>query len=162
MDYKEIKELMTAFNKSELSELELEEGEARIYMSKLTNADFAQPVPPQMVQMPQMQQMMPAAPVMTAAPVAVEAPTPAPAAKDEGKTINSPMIGTYYESATPGTPAFIKVGDIVEKGQTLCIIEAMKIMNTIESEFKCKILKLLIENGKPVEYGQPIFVVELL
>ncbi|MDR2870168.1 MAG: acetyl-CoA carboxylase biotin carboxyl carrier protein [Deferribacteraceae bacterium] len=157
MNLKEIKELMQLFDESAIGELELEEGESRLYLSKTpSNANFAQP----MMQMPQ---MMPAAPAMaTPAPaLTAEAPT-APAAKDEGNTINSPMIGTYYESATPGAPAFIKVGDIVEKGQTLCIIEAMKIMNTIESEFKCKILKFLIENGKPVEYGQPIFVVELL
>ena len=104
-----------------------------------------------------MQMQAPVAQSPAAAVPAVEA-SKEPA--DLGKTIDSPMIGTYYEAPSPGAASFVKVGDVVEKGQTLCIIEAMKIMNTIEADFRCKILKMLIENGKPVEYGQPIFVVE--
>lgn len=159
MDYKEIKDLMRFFDKSGVNELEIEEGETRIYMSKTSpDAGYAQPMMMPQMQMPQMpMNMAQAAPVADNTPAASSADTSA-----SDKTIDSPMIGTFYEAPTPGAAAFVKAGDIVEKGQTLCIIEAMKIMNTIEAEFKCKILKVLIENGKPVEYNQPIFVVDPL
>jgi acetyl-CoA carboxylase biotin carboxyl carrier protein len=79
-----------------------------------------------------------------------------------GDVINSPMVGTFYSSPSPESPAFVKVGDVVKKGKTLCILEAMKIMNEVEAEFDCKIVEILVTDGSPVEYDMPIFVVEKL
>ena len=100
----------------------------------------------------------PAASVAVAPAVApVEASAPAAIV---GDTINSPMVGTYYASPSPEAPAFVKIGDTVKKGQTLCILEAMKIMNEVEAEFDCKIIDMLVKDGDPVEYDMPIFTVE--
>ena len=102
-----------------------------------------------------------AAPV-TAAPVAAPVAATAPAVTEEiaGDKILSPMVGTYYASPSPDSPVFVKEGDIIKKGQPLAILEAMKIMNELEAEFDCKILKILVEDGRPVEYDMPLFVVE--
>ena len=152
MDFKEIKELIRVFDKSELNKLKVKEGEFEVAMQKgfeggtvvTTSAAVAAPV------------AAPAAAPVAAAPVAaVEAPTAI-----SGDTINSPMVGTFYASPSPEAPAFIKVGDTVSKGQTLCILEAMKIMNEVEAEFDCKIVEILVKDGEPVEYDMPIFVVE--
>ncbi|MDR2884491.1 MAG: acetyl-CoA carboxylase biotin carboxyl carrier protein [Deferribacteraceae bacterium] len=148
MNLKEMKDLIEFFDKSGLTELEIEDGDNRLYVSKNSNIAPMQYAPAAMPQM--------IAPQATPA-IAAQADTKA---VESGNTIESPIIGTYYSAASPGAAPFINVGDIVEKGQTLCIIEAMKIMNTIEAEYRCKIVKMLVENGKPVEYGQPIFVVE--
>lgn len=154
MDFKEIKELIRVFDKSELNKLKVKDGDFEISMQTgfeggtvvATNAPVAAaPIA--------------AAPV-AAAPAAV-ATTEAPAAVS-GDTINSPMVGTYYASPSPESPAFVKAGDTVKKGQTLCILEAMKIMNEVEAEFDCKIVKVLVEDGNPVEYDMPIFAVEKL
>jgi acetyl-CoA carboxylase biotin carboxyl carrier protein len=106
------------------------------------------------------------APVTQAAPAATISATPvtvevAKVAKS-GETINSPMVGTYYSSPSPESPSFVEVGATVKKGQTLCILEAMKIMNEVEAEFDCKIVEILVKDGSPVEYDMPIFVVEKL
>jgi acetyl-CoA carboxylase biotin carboxyl carrier protein len=106
-----------------------------------------------------------AAPVASAsAPAVAQAPaaTEAPAAALAGETVKSPMVGTFYASPSPEAPAFVKVGDTVKKGQTLCILEAMKIMNEVEAEYDCKIVEVLVKDGDPVEYDMPIFVVEKL
>lgn len=139
MELKDIKELMRLLDKSGLTELEFDDGDTRIYLSKAVQA-------------------------VQVAPVAQAAAAPAAEAKcppaESGTVIESPMIGTYYSAPSPGAEPFVKAGDTVDKGQTLCIIEAMKIMNTIEADYRCKILRVLTENGAPVEYGQPIFIVE--
>jgi len=153
MDFKEIKELIRVFDKSELNKLKVKEGEFEVAMQKgfeggtvvTTSAPVA------------------AAPV-AAAPVAPAA-APAPAAEAapaavSGDTINAPMVGTFYASPSPEAPAFVKAGDTVKKGQTLCILEAMKIMNEVEAEFDCKIVEVLVKDADPVEYDMPIFVVE--
>lgn len=155
MDFKDIKELIRVFDKSELSKLKVKEGEFEIAMQKgfeggtvVTSAPVAAPV------------------VQAAAPVAsVSAPVasaPETTASAKGDTINSPMVGTFYSSPSPESPAFVKVGDTVKKGQTLCILEAMKIMNEVEAEFDCKIVEILVTDGSPVEYDMPIFAVEKL
>ncbi|WP_320035709.1 acetyl-CoA carboxylase biotin carboxyl carrier protein [Halarcobacter sp.] len=152
MDFKEIKELIRVFDKSELNKLKVKEGEFEVAMQKgfeggtvvTTSAPVAQVA------------AAPAATAPVAAPVA-----DAPAAIS-GDTINSPMVGTFYSSPSPEAQAFVKEGDTVKKGQTLCILEAMKIMNEVEAEFDCKIVKVLIENASPVEYDMPMFVVEKL
>merc|ERR1711879_840680 len=104
----------------------------------------------------------PAAPIAAPAPVAAPAPTEAVAATTLGDTINAPMVGTFYASPSPEAGPFIKEGDTVKKGQTLCILEAMKIMNEVEAEFDCKIVKILVEDAAPVEYDMPMFEVEKL
>lgn len=114
------------------------------------------------------QQIIMHAPMQAAAPVAAPAATKAPAKKeappvaDDSKliTIKSPMIGTFYRSSSPDKPPFVKVGDEIKKGQTICIIEAMKLFNEIESEFSGKIVKVLMDDTTPVEYDQPLFLVE--
>ncbi|HHL71908.1 MAG TPA: acetyl-CoA carboxylase biotin carboxyl carrier protein [Bacteroidetes bacterium] len=109
-------------------------------------------------------------PPAPAAPAAAPAPQPAPAPQASpeqgsaasGDEIKSPMVGTFYRAPAPDADPYVKVGDTVQKGQVLCIIEAMKLMNEIEAEFPCKILDILVENAQPVEYNQPLFIVEKL
>ena len=153
MDFKEIKELIRVFDKSELNKLKVREGEFEIAMQKGfeggTVVTSAAPAPV-------------AAPVQAAAPAPVASTSEVTTTAPAGDTINSPMVGTYYEAPSPEAPAFVKKGDTVKKGQTLCILEAMKIMNEVEAEFDCKIVDVLVENGKPVEYDMPLFVVEKL
>jgi len=145
MDMKQIKALMKDFDESTLSSIKINKEGFSIELEKATIATVAAaPVA--------------AAPV-AAAPVAAAA---APAAIEElsGDKILSPMVGTYYASPSPDSPVFVKEGDIVKKGQPLAILEAMKIMNELEAEFDCKILKVLVADGKPVEYDMPLFLVE--
>lgn len=153
MDFKEIKELIKLFDKSELSKLKVKEGEFEVSMGKGVEGvvTVAQSAPAAV-----------AAPVASAPAAAVAAPTPAAeaAAPVSGDTINAPMIGTFYTSPSPDSAPFAKVGDTVKAGQTLCILEAMKIMNEVEAEFDCKIVKILVDDGEPVEYDMPLFVVE--
>ncbi|RXJ86871.1 acetyl-CoA carboxylase biotin carboxyl carrier protein [Arcobacter sp. CECT 8985] len=155
MDFKEIKELIKVFDKSELNKLKIKEGEFEISMGKgfdgtVEMAPVAQAV----------QQAAPATPV-------ISAQTETSCTTEKGNqtcadTINSPMVGTYYAAPSPNTAAFVKAGDTVKKGQTLCIIEAMKIMNEVEAECDCKILEVLVEDGHPVEYDMPLFAIEKL
>ena len=148
MDLKDIKDLIRFFDKSGLAELEIEQEDGRLYLSKNSPVQtFTAP-----------QNYAPAALSQTLSQPELTAKQE----DDKGNTIESPMIGTYYEAPSPGAAPFVKVGDVIEKGQTLCIIEAMKIMNTIESEYRCKILRMLVQNGQPVEFGQPMFMVEPL
>lgn len=157
MDFKDIKELIRVFDKSELNKLRVKEAEFEISMQKgfengVTTVTTTQAVAPAVTPVA-------VAPVAqnTAAPLANEEKA-APAIN--GLTINAPMVGTYYSSPSPESPAFVGIGDTVRKGQTLCILEAMKIMNEVEAEFDCKIIDILVHNGDPVEYDMPIFVVE--
>jgi acetyl-CoA carboxylase biotin carboxyl carrier protein len=154
MDFKDIKELIRVFDKSELNKLKVKEGEFEISMQRgfesavttvTTSAPMAQIAP------------VAAAPVATASVVVDATPT-----AKSGDVINSPMVGTYYSSPSPESPSFVEVGSTVKKGQTLCILEAMKIMNEVEAEFDCKIVEILVKDGSPVEYDMPIFVVEKL
>ncbi|ACM93042.1 acetyl-CoA carboxylase, biotin carboxyl carrier protein [Nautilia profundicola AmH] len=149
MDLREIKKLLEAFDKSTANILEYENEEFRIYLDK--SASAVQTVAPQAVQQVQ------AAPV-PAAQTTVEA---VQETKElEGELITSPMVGTFYQAPSPDSPPYVKVGDKVKKGQTLCIIEAMKIMNELEAEFDCEILEILVEDGQPVEFDTPLFRVK--
>lgn len=152
MDFKEIKELIRVFDKSELNKLKVKEGEFEVAMQKGFEGGTVVTTSAPVAAAP-----VAAAPVAAPAPAAETAVVAAPVA---GDTINSPMVGTYYASPSPEAPAFVKVGDTVKKGQTLCILEAMKIMNEVEAEFDCKIVEILVKDGEPVEYDMPIFVVE--
>jgi acetyl-CoA carboxylase biotin carboxyl carrier protein len=156
MDIKQIQELIKFVSKSGASEVSIEQKDFKINIktsSTVTSVATHVPVPMQ-VAAPQ------AAPVAAAAPAA-EAPK-APAKENTGNliTIKSPMIGTFYRSSSPDKPAFINVGDEVKAGKVVCIIEAMKLFNEIESEVSGKVVKILVDNSSPVEYDQPLFLVE--
>jgi len=158
MDLKEIQDLIRFVSKSGVTEVELEKDGFKIVIKSDRPAE-------QMAYVQQAPMMM--APPVQAAPAAVAAaaPAPAPAAApaavsaETGVPIKSPMIGTFYRSAGPDKDVFVKVGDKVEKGQVVCIIEAMKLFNEIESEVSGTILKVLVDNANPVEYDQPLFLV---
>lgn len=153
MDLRKLKTLIDLVSESNVSELEITEADGKVRIVKAG----AQPVVVQTVA---------AAPVLApAAPVAAAAPAAAPAAAAEapaetGHVVKSPMVGTFYRASSPGAKAFAEVGDVVKAGQAVCIIEAMKIMNEIEADQDGTITKILVDNGQPVEYGQPLFVIE--
>ncbi len=164
MEFKQIQELIKAINKSNISELSVEEGDFKITIKQAQTVSETQYVAVQApVQMPAMQAAPAPAPaaIQSAAPSAPAAqPAAAPAASDNLVTIKSPMIGTFYRSASPDKPSFVNVGDDVNTGSVICIIEAMKLFNEIESEVKGRIVKVLVDDASPVEYDQPLFLVE--
>ena len=158
MEYKQIQELIKTINKSNISELCIEEGDFKIVIKQ----ELA--VPTQYVNMPQVpMQVQSTQPVQqssaTQATPATEKPA-APAANSNFITIKSPMIGTFYRSPSPDKPLFVNVGDEIKAGQVLCIIEAMKLFNEIESEVSGRIVKVIADDSSPVEYDQPLFLVE--
>ena len=152
MDIRKIKKLIELIEDSDIAEIEIHEGEESVRLSRTSSV----------------------ATVVAAAPaaqtLAAPAAAPAPAASTEtsteaveeisGHVVNSPMVGTFYRAPSPGAKAFVEVGQKVSSGETLCIIEAMKILNQIESDASGTITKILVENGQPVEYNQPLFVIE--
>ncbi len=147
MDLRKLKKLIDLVQESGIGEIEITEGEEKVRISRQIAAG------PVMMASPQMHpQMQPMAMAPQAAPAA---PEPEPA----GHTLKSPMVGTFYRAPSPGAPSFAEVGQSVTKGQTLCIIEAMKLLNEIESDATGTIKAILVENGQPVEYGQPLFLI---
>ena len=149
MDIRKVKKLIELLEESQIAEIEIHEGEESVRISRMT-------------------QSVPAPAVIQAAPPAVmAAPQAAPAAAlepgepavPEGHAVTSPMVGTFYEAATPGAKAFVEVGQQVNIGDTLCIIEAMKMLNQIEADKSGKVMARLVENGQPVEFGQSLFVI---
>ncbi len=152
MDLRKVKKLIDLVQESGIAELEITEGEERVRISR----GGQMPAGPTYVAMPQ---SMPAAPAAAPAPAAA-APAAAPAAAAvEGHVVKSPMVGTFYRAASPGAKAFVEVGDRVNAGDTLCIIEAMKLLNEIEADKAGVIKAILVENGQPVEFGQPLFII---
>ena len=151
MKHNEIKELISIFDESDITKLKINDKEFSLTLEKGTVAVSA-PIATSSV----------AEPVLTTTDVANETVAPVSTQAVTGDTINSPMVGTFYIAPGPGAAAFVKVGDTISKGQTVAIVEAMKIMNEIEAEFDCKIVKVLVEDGQPVEFGTPIFEVEKL
>ncbi len=152
MNQKEIKELIEFLVEKDIAEFELERGEIKVKIKR--GYALVQQAPA----------MAPAvAPVAAPAAAPAVAPAaPAVAATEEGiEIIKSPIVGTFYEASSPGSPAFTKQGDKVALGQVLCIVEAMKLMNEIESEYAGEIVKVLVSNGQPVEYGQPLFKIRV-
>lgn len=157
MDLRKLKTLIDLVSESGVAELEITEGDDRV---KIVNRVGAAPVAataPAVI----------AAPVVAAAPAAAPAPAPAaasesaaaPAVAEDTRTINSPMVGTFYRAPSPGAKPFADVGQKVKAGDTVCIIEAMKLLNEIETEYDGVIKEILVENGQPVEFGQPLFVI---
>ena len=149
MDLRKLKTLIDLVSESNISELEITEAEGKV---RIVKAGEAAPV--QYVQSAAAPAVAAAAP--SGAPVA--APAAAPAAT--GHTVKSPMVGTFYRSSSPGAPSFVEVGAQVKEGDTVCIIEAMKILNEIEADKSGTITQILGENGQAVEYGQPLFIIE--
>ena len=147
MDLRKLKTLIDLVSESNVSELEITEAEGKVRIVKSSGV-------PMMMHQPAM--TMAAAPTM-AAPVA--APE-APAAEPVGHAVKSPMVGTFYRSASPGSNPFVEIGSVVKEGDTVCIIEAMKILNEIETDKSGTVTKILSENGQAVEYGQPLFIIE--
>ncbi len=150
MDLRKLKTLIDLVSDSNISELEITEAEGKVRIVKGPVGGVAAPT---YMQAPAGAPAPPAA--AAAAPPAAEAP-----AESEGKVIKSPMVGTFYRSASPGAKSFAEVGDTVKIGEPVCIIEAMKIMNEIEADHEGKVLRILCENGQAVEFGQPLFIVE--
>jgi acetyl-CoA carboxylase biotin carboxyl carrier protein len=147
MDLRKLKTLIDLVSDSNVSELEITEAEGKVRIVK--SMGVAAPLV-----------MQSAAPVaMVAAPVAAAVPPEAPLAPT-GHPVKSPMVGTFYRSSSPGAAPFIQIGSVVKEGDTLCIIEAMKILNEIESDKAGTVTQILCENGQAVEYGQPLFIVE--
>lgn len=150
MDLRKLKTLIDLVQQSGIAELEITEGEEKVRISR-----FGAPGAPMMMPQP-MAMPATAMPVEIAEPAA-EAAVPAEA---ESHAVKSPMVGTFYRSATPGAKAFVEVGQAVKTGDTVCIIEAMKLLNEIEADRDGVIKAILVENGQPVEYGQPLFLID--
>ncbi|RFO95352.1 acetyl-CoA carboxylase biotin carboxyl carrier protein [Rhodoferax lacus] len=153
MDLRKLKTLIDLVSDSNVSELEITEAEGKVRIVKGGGAmvqGYHQPVYQQVQQAPP--QQAPVAPPVSAA-LAVEEVA-------AGHTVKSPMVGTFYRSSSPGAKAFAEVGDSIKEGETICIIEAMKILNEIEADKSGTITKILCENGQAVEYGQPLFIIE--
>jgi acetyl-CoA carboxylase biotin carboxyl carrier protein len=150
MDLRKLKTLIDLVSESNVSELEITEAEGKVRIVKSGGAPQVMMQQPAMAPAP-----VAAAPVAAAAPAAAEAPA-APA----GHAVKSPMVGTFYRSASPGAKAFVEVGSQVKEGETICIIEAMKILNEIEADKSGTITRILCENGQAVEYGQALFMIE--
>jgi len=154
MDIRKVKKLIELLEESGIAEIEISEGEESVRISRYPQG---QPAPYMHYAAP------PAAPMQTAAaPVQVAAPVAAaPAAANKADhTVTAPMVGTFYSAATPGAKPFVDIGSEVNVGDTLCIIEAMKMMNQIESDKAGRVTAVLVKNGDPVEFGQPLFIIE--
>jgi acetyl-CoA carboxylase biotin carboxyl carrier protein len=150
MDLRKLKKLIDLVQESGIGEIEITEGEEKVRISRQSSS------PPMIMASPGMQPMP-----MAAGPAAgAESPAPAAPAEPKGHALKSPMVGTFYRAPSPGAPSFVEVGQSVSKGQTLCIIEAMKLLNEIESDVSGTVKAILVENGQPVEYGQPLFLIE--
>ena len=157
MDIRKVKKLIELLEESNISEIEIQEGEESVRISRHPNGASWQPQP-----MPQYAQQPGYAP----APPAAGAPASAPAAEAEpqgasyrGEAVNSPMVGTFYRSPAPGAKSFVEVGDSVKQGDTVCIIEAMKMMNQSEADRDGVVEAILVEDGEPVEFDQPMIVI---
>ncbi len=151
MDLRKLKTLIDLVQQSDIAELEITEGEEKVRISRFGGAS----APVMMAHAPQPMMQMPAAEAVEAAPPAADAPP----AEPEGHIVKSPMVGTFYRSSAPGSKPFVEVGSPIKSGETVCIIEAMKLLNEIEADADGVIKAILVENGQPVEYGQPLFII---
>ncbi len=155
MDIRKIKKLIELLEESGIAEIEIKEGEEALRISRMSTATAVSHVPT-VASLP-----LPAPlPVPPQAPAAAAAATPASKAKGNEHVITAPMVGTFYGAPSPGAKAFVEIGDEIKVGQVLCIIEAMKMMNQIEADKAGLVTSIMARNGDPVEFGQPLFVVE--
>jgi acetyl-CoA carboxylase biotin carboxyl carrier protein len=148
MDIRKVKKLIELLEESGISEIEISEGEESVRISRYPKPGVTTTVAA----------AAPAAAPAAAAPAAAAAEAPTPPAR--GQQVTAPMVGTFYSGPAPGAKPFVEIGTEVKPGDTLCVIEAMKMMNQIESEFAGRVVSVLVENGSPVEFGQPLFVIE--
>ena len=156
MDLRKLKKLIDLVQESGIAELEITEGEERVRIASggaVSVTPVAAPAP--VAAVPLAAGAAPAAASATAA----AAPTAAPAPADEGHAVKSPMVGTFYRAPSPDAKPFVEVGGVVKEGETICVIEAMKLMNEIEADASGTIKAILVENGQPVEYGQALFII---
>lgn len=157
MDIKDLKSLIKMVTETDITEFDLENADEKIRIKRGVTPEVIHYQAPQ-----HMAPMQYAAPQqVTSVPAAAEA-VPVPIAAEKGQTVTSPIVGTFYRAPAPDAAPYVEVGQVVEKGQVLCIVEAMKLMNEIEAEYRCKILKISKENAQPVEFGEALFVVEPL
>ena len=150
MDLRKLKTLIELVETSGIAELEIQEGEERVRITRSHGAGAAMAAAP------------PGVAAASPAPSSTAAATPSATLEvppEEGHVVKSPMVGTFYRAATPGAKSFVEVGDTVQEGATLCIVEAMKLMNEIEADKGGVVKAILVENGQPVEFGQPLFVI---
>ena len=158
MDIKEIKALVKLITDTDISEFEMENEEDRVFIKRGSQQEVVHVTASAPASAPVVAAAPSAAPVP---PAALEASASAgQTASDNYERITSPIVGTFYAAPSPESAPYVKVGDIVEPGQTLCIVEAMKLMNEIEAEYKCKIVEIVKANAEPVEFGDVLFVVE--
>ncbi len=154
MDVKDLKVLIKMITETDITEFEMDNSEEKIIIKRGQKTEYVSVAAPAAAYATQLPMAAPAAPAPSAAPAAV--------VEEVGETINSPIVGTFYRAPAPDAAPYVEVGQVVEKGQVLCIVEAMKLMNEIESEFRCKIVKICKENAQATEFGDPLFVVEKL
>jgi acetyl-CoA carboxylase biotin carboxyl carrier protein len=149
VNLKDLKKIIEMMRKAELTEVDVEQEGIKIKLRKGSTPELSAPA-------------IRTAPLPVALPAPVAAPVaaPAPPAPSTSLTITAPMVGTFYRSSSPDGAAFVQEGTLVEPGKTVCIIEAMKLMNEIKAEVQGKVVKVMVENAQPVEYGQPLFIVE--
>ena len=157
MDLRKLKTLIDLVSESQVHELEITDTDGKVRIVK-GPAGVAYTAVPAMMQAPQQMQMMQAAPAPAAAPALSEAAADVVALA--GHTVKSPMVGSFYRTSSPGAKPYVEIGDTVAVGETICIIEAMKILNEIEADKAGVIKKIMVENGAAVEFGQPLFVIE--
>ena len=155
MDIKDLKTLVKLVTDTDITEFEIENADEKIVIKRGTGQEVIY------TQAPTLPPAAAAAPAPQVAPVAAVAEAPAAAAVNENhKTITSPIVGTFYRKPSPEADAFVEVGTVVDAGATVCLVEAMKMFNEIEAEYKCKIVEILKNDAEPVEFGDPLFVVE--
>ncbi len=153
MDLRKLKTLIDLVAESDIAELEVTEGESKVRIVK------SSAIPQNQMVMMQPQGMQHHYAAQQGAPAPAAAPAPVVAAEPTGHIVKSPMVGTFYRSSAPGSPAYVDVGSTIKEGDTLCIIEAMKLLNEIDADVSGVVTKILVENGQPVEFGQPLFVI---
>jgi acetyl-CoA carboxylase biotin carboxyl carrier protein len=157
LDIRKVKKLIELLEESGIAEIEIKEGEEAVRISRMPTGGLVTHVAPAMMQAPAVAAAAPAAPVAAAPATAGGA---APARRPNEHVVAAPMVGTFYGAPSPGAKPFVEIGTEVKEGQVLCIIEAMKMMNQIESDKAGKITAIMATNGDPVEFGQPLFVIE--
>jgi acetyl-CoA carboxylase biotin carboxyl carrier protein len=157
MDVKDLKTLIKMVTETDITEFEMENADEKIVIKRGTAGQIIHMAAPTAMNAPIGMPMMQAPASAPSAPAAA-----APAVADKYETLNSPIVGTFYRKSSPEAPAFVEAGAVVEKGQTVCLVEAMKLFNEIEADFKCKIIEILKEDAAPVEFGEPLFKIERL
>jgi acetyl-CoA carboxylase biotin carboxyl carrier protein len=153
MDLRKLKTLIDLVSESNVSELEITEAEGKVRIVKSAPVSAAAPITYSMPPAP----VAPAVPVVDVTPAS---PTTSAPVAPAGHTVKSPMVGTFYRASSPGAKPFVEVGDTIKEGETICIVEAMKILNEIEADKSGTVTQILVDNGQAVEYGQPLYVIE--